>query len=242
MMRIAVVDDNKKDLMETVALLKEFFIHNWGLASSELQIDEFLSGDKFIDSHKAGIYQLVVLDIYMSGKNGIDSAKTIRKFHDDCHIIFVTNSQEHMLMGYEVFADGYIMKPVAQNKEKLFFALIHCFGQKKDDNILRIRTVKNMVEISIDKLIYVDVGDNRRCIFHTTQSEIESTVAYSDCLNMLGSETRFLECYHRLIVNMDYIEEMNAEDFVMTNGKIIPISRRKKSQVAHKYMEYLVIK
>ena len=99
-----------------------------------------------------------------------------------------------------------------------------------------------MVEISIDKLIYVDVGDNRRCIFHTTQSEIESTVAYSDCLNMLGSETRFLECYHRLIVNMDYIEEMNAEDFVMTNGKIIPISRRKKSQVAHKYMEYLVIK
>ncbi|MEE1363171.1 MAG: hypothetical protein U0K23_11440, partial [Selenomonadaceae bacterium] len=62
MMRIAVVDDNKKDLMETVALLKEFFIHNWGLASSELQIDEFLSGDKFIDSHKAGIYQLVVLD------------------------------------------------------------------------------------------------------------------------------------------------------------------------------------
>ena len=48
MMRIAVVDDNKKDLMETVALLKEFFIHNWGLASSDLQIDEFLSGDKFI--------------------------------------------------------------------------------------------------------------------------------------------------------------------------------------------------
>ena len=55
----------------------------------------------------------------------------------------------------------------------------------------------------------------------------------------LAQDVRFLECYHRLTVNMEQIEVMEENDFVLKNRAIMPISRRKKAEVKQAYLTYL---
>ncbi len=42
-------------------------------------------------------------------------------------IIFLTSSEEHILEGYRVYAAGYFIKPLAENKEEFTEALDHTF-------------------------------------------------------------------------------------------------------------------
>ena len=55
---------------------------------------------------------LVILDIHMPGKNGLELAAELRKNHD-LGLIFLTGSEEHVdrIVGLEIGADDYISKP-----------------------------------------------------------------------------------------------------------------------------------
>lgn len=52
----------------------------------------------------------------------------------------------------------------------------------------------------------------------------------------------FFECYHRLMVNMDYIESMEEDSFLLKGNISVPISRRKKKEVKQHYMQYMLSK
>ena len=65
---------------------------------------------------------------------------------------------------------------------------------------------------------------------------------YEWALEHLMHDGRFLECYHRILVNMDKIERMEKEAFVLTNGAQLPISQRRRSAVRADYMQYLLNK
>ena len=49
----------------------------------------------------------------MSGLNGIDTAKQLRKIDTACRLIFVTNSDQHAVQGFRVRAFDYLLKPYA---------------------------------------------------------------------------------------------------------------------------------
>lgn len=54
---------------------------------------------------------LVFLDIYMDGKNGIDTARLLRDMGYTGGIIFTTSSTEHVMNSYEINALYYLQKP-----------------------------------------------------------------------------------------------------------------------------------
>ena len=58
---------------------------------------------------------------------------------------------------------------------------------------------------------------------------------------MLKDE-RFLEFNHRMILNMDYVENMESESFRMTDGSELSISRRKRQDVKVAYMNHIINK
>ena len=47
---------------------------------------------------------------------------------------------------------------------------------------------------------------------------------------------------NRILINMDKIERMEKEEFVLTNGAQMPISQRRRSAVRAGYMQYLLNK
>ena len=75
-------------------------------------------------------YDLVLLDICMPGLDGMEAARRLRAESADIGIIFLTTSEEHLMEGYRVFADGYFLKPLGTDEEAFQASLRHVFARR----------------------------------------------------------------------------------------------------------------
>ncbi|REK71544.1 response regulator transcription factor [Paenibacillus paeoniae] len=100
---ILLVDDELSilELMRTV-LRKEGFVH----------IDAVRSAEEALDACAAKTYHLIVLDVMMPGRSGIEIAPFLRQL-TDAPILFLTAriSDFDKLSGFAVGGDDYITKP-----------------------------------------------------------------------------------------------------------------------------------
>ena len=122
-MKIAIVDDERDELISAETYLRQYLRENWAEDEPNIQIDTFSCAKDFLKIFKPGMYQLVVLDIRMPEINGMQTAQIIRARGDnEVNIVFLTGSDDYILNGYRVFAVGYFMKPeVLQKKSRTRF-------------------------------------------------------------------------------------------------------------------------
>ena len=107
-MRFALVDD-KKELRDHVAMLLGEFAAEQRL---HYKLDCFASGEDFLNHFTAHSYDIIFMDIFMDGMDGVETAEQIRKFDSHVILIFLTSSQDHMKNAFSCHAFDYVEKPV----------------------------------------------------------------------------------------------------------------------------------
>lgn len=206
-----------------------------------IHFEIFGSAEVFLQHFKPGHYAFVVLDIYMYELTGMDAAARVAALDKDCGIIFLTTSMEQVLDGYTVHAAGYVLKPLTDNKEKIYKAVDYCLSKIRLSQAMLIVMVDGAaVPVPLRDICFLDCQNNRYVILHLRNKEMQTSTGYNECLEQLAQDTRFLECYHRLTVNMDQIRIMEENNFILKSGVSLPISRRKKGEVKQAYMTYLI--
>jgi DNA-binding LytR/AlgR family response regulator len=238
-MYIAIVDDNKNDAAKAKELVQK---HLSGKLDQHTPVifDMFSSAEDFLQHFVPGHYTIVILDIYMYEVNGMEAAQKVASLDKDCHIIFLTTSTEHLLAGYTVHAAGYVLKPLAENKKQLCQAIDYCLTEMESSAAALIVHVDNVpVSIQLQEIFYVDCQNSRFALLHLATKILKTANTYQECLEQLQKSNNFLECYHRLLVNMKQIKTMGEDVFLLKNGKVLPISRRKKNEVKQAYLTYL---
>ena len=108
-MRIAVIDDQPAD-RETIAAL----VSRWAKERPETVVSvPFPSAEAFLFAYAEDRdFDILLLDIEMSGEDGISLAKRLRQEGCAAEIVFVTSHFELAGEGYEVDALHYLVKPV----------------------------------------------------------------------------------------------------------------------------------
>ena len=238
-MNIAVVDDEKIELEAAETYLKNFLQENW--AELNFAIETFSSAEEFLKIFKPGLFQLVILDICMPEIDGLKVAQVIRaRGDDDANIVFLTGNDDFILDGYRVFAVGYFMKPITNHVDDFAKTFEHIFRKihkNSPEIILKIADAK--ISVPFRNILYVDIDYRHRlCVYLADGKKFVTANTYSEIQPVLLADERFLECYHRIIVNMDYIKSMEPDDFNLLDGTSIPISQRKKKEVKVKFMRY----
>ena len=107
-MKIAVVDDEKAIREEMESLIRE--------KRPDCHIESFESGDRLLLAE--GQYDIVFLDIQMSGRNGIDTARLLRQRSEHMVIVFVSGIKDYVFQAFDVAAFHYLLKPL--EKEKVY--------------------------------------------------------------------------------------------------------------------------
>ena len=243
MLNIAIVDDSARDLLFAKNYIIEYICNNHSDIARSCVIDVYSSGEEFLGKFQSNKYALIVLDIFMNTINGIRTAQIIRMRDRNCKIIFLTSSDEFILDGYSVFASGYFIKPIEDNQQKFAdtfeYILPDLLDQIQQLNI----TVKNEnISIPYKNIYFIDINFNHHLRINLQDQEIVTNLSYADCQSQVLNDKRFLECHHRVIVNMDYVKSMENEDFILDNGVKVPISQRKRRAAKLKYMQYLANK
>ena len=97
-MRIAVVDDNAEDRKELASCLGAYMQKN----RLDYTLSEFEDAEDFLRAAEQICFQLVFMDIYMNGMDGIETAKRLRQKNRQCRLVFLTITEDYVRMGYSL--------------------------------------------------------------------------------------------------------------------------------------------
>jgi two-component system copper resistance phosphate regulon response regulator CusR len=101
--RILLVEDDKR----IVQFMKR------GLEAEEYQVDVAQDGQEGINLFRKTMYDLIILDIYLPKKNGLDVCRIIREQMSTIPILMMTakDSAEIQKEGFMAGANDYLPKP-----------------------------------------------------------------------------------------------------------------------------------
>jgi len=107
-MRIAVADD------------EEYLLKHLEITVSEVlpdaEVFAFSSPSLLLETAKHTKFDIVFLDIQMPGFTGLELAKELNNINDKLNIIFATGYDYYKSDAIDLFASGYITKPVTKAK------------------------------------------------------------------------------------------------------------------------------
>ena len=244
-MNIGIVDDEIMELKVAEFYLRKFIRKNYPDLEDEINIQTFSSAEEFFKVFAPGFFQLVILDIMMAELDGLQIAQIIRARGDnDVNIVFLTSNDSFLLNGYQVFAVGYFLKPISKHADDFANTFNHIFPkifQKTPEVDLNVDGL--IISVPLRNILYVDLDHRHKlCVYLADGKKFSTYNSYAEIYEILSADERFLECYHRIIINMDYVKSMESDDFTMLDGTSIPISQRKKRKVKAVFMHYLAHK
>lgn len=231
MQRIVICDDVEIERTLMKEILTEYFeeIHK------EVSILEYDSGEGLIADVEEGYLEmeLLFLDIYMKELNGMETARKLRELQCNVPIVFLTASPDYAIESYEVQASGYLLKPFSEEKLKILLNRILKTDMKRR---VAIKSKRQYRYPYTDEIMYIE-SDKHNVTIHLSDGSEIVTVDKLVALEKRINENRFLHCHQSYLVNMDYITDVK-EDFVLSNGVIIPIRVRGRKEMSDAYYSY----
>lgn len=232
-MDIAIVDDIEQDQFHM-----EQLVLAWAKPyRKDLQIQHFSSGEACLEHPSPNLFSIVLLDLYMDGINGMDTARELRRRGYAGQIVFVTSSDSYALQGYEVDAANYLLKPV--EGQALNRALDHCLARMGSECAsITVTSNRSNILIPLRHIVWVEAQRNA-LLFHTDGGIIKSYMTIENLSKQLSGYGQFLLCCKGILVNMDRISTVGEVDFIMDNGEHVQIRKRGASQMKRDYLHYL---
>ena len=230
-MKIAVCEDEETERQWIRQLLLK-----WGKSRNEMvETVCFSSGEAFLFSWEEDkSYDLLILDIEMGKVSGMELAKKVRGEGIEIPILFVTGYEEYMVLGYEVSAIHYLVKPLLE--ERLFAVLERVKEVVKPKEKILFLGEDGMISFPVSKIWYIEayghqsimVTEKKRQILRETISAVEKK---------LKGKKEFIRCHRSYLINLGYVAAVLRQEVVLDNEERIPLSRRLGKEVYQAFIQ-----
>lgn len=225
MLRIAICDDEERQLDQTAALLNTYFLTRPSLSG---QVETFRSGVELLTrAEAAGGFDLYILDILMPELSGIDTGRRLRALGEGGEIIYLTTSNDFAADSYEVRAFFYLLKPVERGK---LFQVLDGAVEKLDSrrsSAIVVTTADGPRRILLERIRYVErVG---RCMrYFCTDGTVDSQsirIPFKKAAAPLLADRRFYLCGASFALNFQHVTGVQAQTALLDNGRAVTLPR-----------------
>ncbi len=231
MITVAIVDDEQKEREN----LRRFFELVQKKMQEPITAELFSSGEQFLCMSEKR-YDLICLDIDMSGRNGIETAREIRSADPDVIIIFITNLAQMAIRGYEVRAFDFILKPVNYNAFYMKIRNAMSIIRSQKEKYLVVPTSDGVERISTADLIYAEVNGHY-LYFHTTRGVFRQKGSMKEVEEKLDGMS-FKRCNNCYLVNLKFVDGVRKDDLLIA-GEVLKISRPRKKEFLQALAGYM---
>ena len=244
MYRVALCDDEEKQR----ELVKNILITLSIKSNIEFEFELFDSGEQLVSHYENNEtpFHILILDVEMSGINGIQTAQMIRNLKNlDEQIIFLTSYPEYMVESFDVMTFQYLIKPIAPHiLEEKVIKLCQYF-QALDKKWMIIKSAYEEVVLRYDDIIAIEAAKSltikSKLNFITTGQTYESKGIISDYALAL-KEFNFLQIHRSIIINLIHVKKFASGVVLMSNGVELPIGRSKVKEVKDFYTKFMIMK
>lgn len=237
MYRIALCDDEKEQLHITEQMLTEYLNSR---PKTDFCVNSFENADALLNliADEAYFPDLILMDIYMPDKLGIETVRELRRMGNRCRVVFLTISKEHALEAFELEAAQYLVKPLTA--EKLFPLLDKLLVEVQDDRkrYVLLRIDGTVQRVAVDDIIYCEAQGKFQYLHFADGSQRMLRVTMARLEEILNPYDEFIRVGVAFLINMEHIECISKQEIRMDTGKQIYPPRNAYQTLRDKYFAY----
>jgi DNA-binding LytR/AlgR family response regulator len=183
-------------------------------------------------------YDIYIMDIQMSGLNGMDAARKIKETTGShaAAVIFVTAFKEYMQDAFDVRAYHFLLKPI--DEKKFVSVLSGAVGECRENASRANIFVKNAGVshvVPIDDILFIE-SRNKKVVIHTKGGRIE----YYGRIGDFDGNPAFYRCHRCYFVNMGHITRYDSKTIWLSDGRDIFLAAKKYPEFVKAFMKYMV--
>ena len=231
-MRIAICDDEKN--------IRELIANKVAKQYPDAEIILFQSGEELLLLDES--IDILFLDIQMSGIDGMETARELRKKDKSVILVFVTAVEEYVFQAFDVGAFNYIVKPIDDGKfsDVLHRAVDEWSSQninekEPEERYVLINNSGVHTKVILDEIVYAEVF-NRKVVIHKLDGEIEYYGKMSDLESLAGDS--FFRPHRAYLINFKYVEKYDATTIYLERGTVL-MAKQNYPEFVKKYMKYI---
>lgn len=228
-MKIAVCDDDKKDIARLKKLIEAYDADN----NIGFSVSEYESGTEMLKAVSSGEdVNIIFLDINMDDMDGLSVAKKIREEMDDVPIVLVTAFMTYALDGYKVKASRFLIK---DDLDKTFDECMDdiCKDIRKKSKTIAFNCVEGEMRLKASDIILIETSGHKNLI--KLKNETYQIYEKLDVLEELLKGYGFLRTHNSFLVNMAHIRGINSYVLTLDDGRQLPVPKARYKQVRQEY-------
>lgn len=227
-MRIAICDSDKNYLKT----LKQLLYRYSNTYKMDFIVEEFLNGEQLLQSKNE--YCLIFTEYILSGINGLETTKLLRKNNNKTAIIFLSQNTDFIFESFKVSPYRFLTKPL--KSEDLFDTLNDFFKSYREEYPLCITDDINTHCLNATDILYLE-ADNKHCFIHLKNEVIPCKRTMARVSSTLPQK-QFKKIHRAFIVNLNFIKKYNNEYVFLNNGEKLHISRNYCKYFKEEYLNF----
>ena len=223
MIRIALCDDNKEDMLQLHQKIIEWYREN--SKNQSVSITEYSDSVYLSSVIDAGdSHDVFFLDVEMPKVDGFQLADKIRNKLPAAIIVFLTSHSELAPDGYKFRALRYVSKLVLSQKLPEALEAVQKEFSVLESGYLVVPHYTDALRIPYNEILYVQHILRSSQIYTLRQGVIKDSRGLKAIYSVIGDK-RFIYIDRSTFVNIDFIRELKGNEIFLRTGESLAISR-----------------
>ena len=189
---------------------------------TEVSIENYLTGEALCSDFSQTHYDLIFLDIELTGINGVNAGQILRQQSQEVQIVYVSSKEAYAMQLFQNRPFDFLVKPITQKRlNTLLDTYFKVFPIA--ERYFTYTADRRKQQIAVSEILYFE-SLRKQLRIMTDTGEIMIYAKLTDILNDPFSG-RFLRIHQSFLVNIRHIEEFRYGEITLTNGTVLPISR-----------------
>ncbi|CZR95383.1 MULTISPECIES: LytR/AlgR family response regulator transcription factor [Clostridioides] len=213
MFKIAVCEDEEVQRDIIFEYIEMF------LKEDKYKIFHFKNGEELLKDYIK--VDVIFMDIEFEnseGRNGLDTAKEIRKIDEDVSIIFTTAFVDYALQGYKVRAFDYLVKPISYDKFESMMTK-YFLEKAKEKKLIEFKIRDEIKVIKVESIVCIETS-SKYIKVHTKTESFFTTTKIKDIEEDLPNEI-FFRCHKSFLINLLEVRDYNNREVILGERKDI---------------------
>ncbi len=240
MLRIAICDDELTQIARIRTACGSYFATH---ADYTAIINSYDNPMEFLEAlDQNGGCDIALLDVYIPGLSGIDTAREIRARHYKTEVIFLTSSIDYAVDAFALGAAHYLVKPFTQ--EQFDSAMERAISHLAPTEIkkLAFKTEDGAIrQVELNDILYIESAAHIQTIHLKTglcTKDNRSLARITEDLEEI-SPGQFISPYKGYLVNLQAVVTIARGDITLSSGERIPLAKRSFGRVRDAYFSII---